>query len=70
MLAGTSGIKFLRFIGGTALGIIPKILVVALLTQGLITDDKRWSVMLIFTFAACGVAGLIWVLKRRFAKAD
>jgi len=69
MLAGASGLKFRAFIGGTALGIIPKILVVAFLAQGVIADENRWIVMLACALAACSVVAFIWLVRRKFKSA-
>lgn len=66
MLAGASGLRYGAFIGGTALGIIPKILVVAFLAKGLVAEENRGLVMLFSILAACVSVGLIWLIRRRF----
>jgi len=40
MAAGVSSMKFPHFLGGTGLGIIPKIVIVALITSGVLSDDQ------------------------------
>lgn len=70
MLAGGSGIRFLSFISGTALGIIPKILIIVLLGQGVIAQENRWIVMILSILAACLVVGFIWMMRRRFTPKD
>jgi len=67
MLAGASGLNYAAFIGGTALGIIPKILIVALLAQGVLGEENRLGATLLFMGAACFVAILVWILKRRLS---
>ena len=66
MLAGSSGIRYLSFIAGTAFGIIPKLLVIVLLGQGVVAQENRWIVMILSILAACLVVGFIWLIRRRF----
>ncbi len=40
MAAGVSGMKFPHFMAGTGLGIIPKIVVVALITTGIVSEEQ------------------------------
>lgn len=40
MAAGVSGMKYSHFLAGTALGIIPKILIVGLITTGVVSEDE------------------------------
>ena len=70
MLAGASGLRFLAFFMGTALGIIPKIAIVALLAQGLIAETDRLAVTVFFMIAAIGVALAILWLKRRYSRLE
>ena len=61
MAAGVSGLRFGAFILGTGLGIIPKILVVALLAQGALTSAQGER------FAVITAIGLVIVLASMFA---
>jgi len=60
MAAGVSGLGFGAFILGTGAGIIPKILVVALLAQGVLTQQQGKAVM------AFSILGLVLVLGAMF----
>ncbi len=43
MAAGVSGMRYAHFLSGTALGIIPKILIVGLLTSGIVSEgESSW----------------------------
>jgi len=66
-VAGASGLGYSAFIAGTALGIIPKILVVAFLAQGVLGEDDRLGASLFFLGLACLVIGSSWLLKRKFS---
>jgi len=64
MAAGVSGLKFFQFITGTGLGIIPKILVVALLAQGALTADQGDQFMLMTLIGAVViVAGMLFARR-------
>jgi len=65
MLAGASSLRYSSFFGGTALGIIPKILIVAFIAQGIIAKESGWLVMFAFILLALAVIGLIWALRQR-----
>ena len=67
MLAGASGLGYGSFVGGTALGVIPKVLIVAFIAQGIIAKESGWLVMFAFILAAFAVIGLIWGLRRRLS---
>lgn len=69
-IAGASGLRYRAFIAGTALGIIPKILVVAFLAQGVLGEDDRLGATLFFLGLACLVIGLAWLLKRKFSASE
>ena len=40
MAAGVSGMRYFHFLSGTALGIIPKIIIVGLLVTGVVSEDQ------------------------------
>jgi len=65
LAAGVARMKFRHFVAGTALGIIPKIVVVALISQGLISGLSG-SLMAVFfaALAAAAIAGS-WYAKKR-----
>jgi len=65
LAAGVSRMKFRHFVAGTSIGIIPKIVVVALISQGLISGLSG-SVMSLFFAVLAGVAiFLSWMAKKR-----
>ena len=65
LAAGVSRMKFSHFVGGTALGIIPKIVVVALISQGFISGLSG-SLMAVFFAALAGVAIMLsWFARKR-----
>ena len=66
MLAGASGLRFFSFLLGTALGIMPKIIIVALLTQGLISNTDRIGVTAFSVVAAIILVLMILWLRRRY----
>jgi len=67
LAAGVSKIRFLHFFAGTALGIIPKILVIALIGAGVISGLSG-SFMAIGFAALAGIAILAsWMASRRLA---
>jgi len=57
LAAGVSRMKFLHFVAGTAIGIIPKIIVVGLISQGLISGLS--SGFLGVVFAALAVVAIL-----------
>jgi len=65
LAAGVSRMKFRHFLGGTAIGIIPKIVVVALISQGFMSGlSGSW--MSVFFAALAGAAILLsWLARRR-----
>lgn len=64
MAAGVSGLNFAAFISGTAIGIIPKILVVALLGQGALTAAQGETFMFMAVVGALLIVGLMLVGRR------
>lgn len=65
MAAGVSRMKFLSFFSGTALGIIPKIAIVALVGQGLISGSEGKLVMTIFIGLALVLIGVMLLARKR-----
>ena len=57
--------KFSHFIGGTAIGIVPKIIVVVLISQGFMSGLSG-SLMAIFFAGLAGLAILLsWLARKR-----
>ena len=65
MAAGISSVRFRSFLFGTALGIIPKIAVVALLAQGILSGVQQDWLMLAFMLGALLIIGLVIILRKR-----
>ena len=65
MAAGVSHMKFPSFFAGTALGIIPKIAVVGLVGQGMISGAEGKTVMLGFVALAVLLVGLMILARKR-----
>ena len=65
MAAGISSVRFRSFLIGTALGIIPKIAVVALLAQGILSGVQQDWLMLVFMLGALLIIGLVIILRKR-----
>ena len=63
--AGISSVRFRSFLFGTALGIIPKIAVVALLVQGILSGVQQDRLMLVFMLGALLIIGLVIILRKR-----
>ena len=63
LAAGVSRMKFTHFIAGTAIGIIPKILIICLISQGLIFGLSG-SMMAVF-FAGLAIAAILLSLLAR-----
>lgn len=64
MAVGVSGLRYAFFAAGTALGIIPKILVVALLGQGALTVTQGENFMLMAVFGAIVIVVLMLIARR------
>jgi len=64
MAAGVSGLRFASFAAGTALGIVPKILVVALLGQGALTAAEGEQFMVFALLGAFVVVGAMLLARR------
>jgi len=65
MAAGVSRMKFPSFFLGTAFGIIPKIAIVALVGQGLISGSEGKVVMTVFIGLALLLIGLMLLARKR-----
>ncbi|MEP3653536.1 MAG: VTT domain-containing protein [Litorimonas sp.] len=65
LAAGVSRMKFRHFVAGTSIGIIPKIVVVCLISQGLISGLSG-SLMAVFFAGLAGLAILLsWFARKR-----
>lgn len=65
MAAGVSRMKFPSFFLGTAFGILPKIAIVALVGQGLISGAEGKVVMTVFIGLALILVGLMFLARKR-----
>ncbi len=65
LAAGVSRMKFLHFAAGTAIGIIPKIVVVCLVSQGLISGLSNGQMALFFAGLAALAILLSWLARKR-----
>jgi len=67
---GVSRSKFVQFAAGTGLGIIPKILALAFVGQGLVswTQQTGISLILLFFGLAAAVFVVIWLLRRAWKR--
>jgi len=67
MAAGVSHMRFPAFLSGTALGIIPKILVIAFVSQGVsgaITQQKTILSLVSLALAVICITGMLWARSR------
>lgn len=65
MAAGVSGMKYFHFISGTALGIIPKIIIVGLITTGVVSDDQSSWIRVGVIALAMAFIGLMLIARKR-----
>ena len=65
MAAGVSGMKYFHFISGTALGIIPKIIIVGLITTGVVSDDQSSWIRVGVIALAIAFVGLMLIARKR-----
>ncbi len=65
LAAGVSRMRLRHFIAGTAIGIIPKILIICLISQGLISGLSGSLMALFFAGLAIGAILLSWAAKKR-----
>ena len=67
MAAGISNMKFMAFLSGTGIGIVPKILIVAFLGQSVLAGAQGKLYMLVFLIIALAFLGLMLLARRRLA---
>ena len=65
LAAGVSRMKFTHFLSGTAIGIIPKIIVVALISQGVLSGLSGSLMALGFAMLAGLAIVLSWLARKR-----
>ena len=65
LAAGGARMKFRHFIAGTAIGIVPKILTICLISQGLISGLSGSLMTVFFAALAIGAILLSWVARKR-----
>jgi len=65
MAAGVSQMKFVSFASGTGLGIIPKILVVALVAQGVLSRTEGKTITVVFIGLALVLAIAMFFTRKR-----
>jgi len=65
LAAGVSRMKFSHFALGTAIGIIPKILIIALISQGVISGLSGSAMGIIFAGLAILAITISWLAKKR-----
>ena len=65
LAAGVSRMKFRHFAAGTAVGIIPKILIICLISQGLISGLSGSLIAVFFAGLAIAAILLSWVARKR-----
>ncbi|NNE58358.1 MAG: TVP38/TMEM64 family protein [Hellea sp.] len=65
MAAGVSQMKYAHFTAGTALGIIPKIVIVGLITQGILSEDGNIWTRIIPIALAILFVGLMLLARKR-----
>ncbi|WP_427451250.1 TVP38/TMEM64 family protein [Litorimonas sp. WD9-15] len=65
LAAGVSRMNYIHFLSGTAIGIIPKIIVVALISQGVISGLSGSLMAIGFAALALVAIGLSWVARKR-----
>jgi len=67
MAAGVSGMRFTQFISGTGFGTIPKIVIVALITSGVVSNEQSdWIRMGLIGLAAVFI--LVMLLSRKYLR--
>jgi len=68
MTAGISHMRYAAFLGGTALGIIPKILVVGLFTQGIVSGAQGDILKLGFVILGLIILGIMFLARGKLQK--
>ena len=64
LAAGLAGVRTIPFIVGTMIGILPKIVLTGLVTQGLVSTARGQQIGLGLTLVAVGVVGGWWLARR------
>ncbi len=70
MAAGVSGMRFSHFLAGTAVGLIPKIMVIAFIALGIVSDSQSGHIRLGFIALAVFFMLIILVVRRKISIAD
>jgi uncharacterized membrane protein YdjX (TVP38/TMEM64 family) len=65
LAAGVSRMKFSHFAAGTSIGIVPKIVVVALVSQGVLSGLSGSAMAIIFAALAVLAIGVSWLARKR-----
>ncbi|GGX60585.1 TVP38/TMEM64 family protein [Litorimonas cladophorae] len=65
LAAGVSRMKFSHFATGTAIGIVPKIVVIAMISQGIISGLSGSVMAIIFAALAVVAIGVSWLARKR-----
>ena len=68
LAAGVSRMKYRHFLSGTAIGIIPKILIIALVGQGIISGLSGSYLAVGFATLAIIAISLSWIARRRLVE--
>ena len=68
LAAGVSRMKYRHFLSGTAIGIIPKILIIALVGQGIISGLSGSYLAVGFAALAIIAISLSWIARRRLVE--
>ena len=68
LAAGVSRMKYRHFLSGTAIGIIPKILIIALVGQGIISGLSGSYLVVGFAALAIIAISLSWIARRRLVE--
>lgn len=63
LAAGLVHLPFAAYLGGTALGIMPASLILAMLGRGLISDDA--GIVVVSVLAIAALCGLAWCFRRQ-----
>lgn len=72
MALGAAGVRYVLFAAGTALGILPKAIVVASIAGGLleVTGERDWWIVAGLALLAAGWIGVIIIVRSRFKGAN
>lgn len=67
MVAGVSGMSFLAFLGGMAIGVVPKIAIISFLGKSVLASNQGKLYMLSFLIIALIMVVCVYALKRKLA---